>query len=203
MRKLINIFQIVIITILLSHSVYAGSKSDLQLGIAEAKKGNLLEARKLFESYLESYPNSGRALRGLGNTYLLIENDVEKALEYYRLAWNVGDVESLAQMTALYLSYKEKYDDELNKIEDDLRLNSSKNHQVAMALMALADKKNDKELFLHAYSSIKVRNFEKPDNVKAVVYLLKKFGFDDRVGEFEENIRKVHGSKFDEVLSSH
>lgn len=203
MKRITTIFQAIGVAIFWSHLIYAESESDLQLGIAEAKKGNLLEARKLFESYLGSYPNSGRALRGLGNTYLLIEHDVEKAIEYYRLAWNVGDLESLAQMTALYLAYKEKYNDELNKIEDDLRLNSSKNHQVAMALMALADKKNDKELFLHAYSSIKVRNFEKPDNVKAVVYLLKKFGFDDLVSEFEKSIRKAHGSKFDEILSNH
>lgn len=192
----------ILLVVSLTQSIYGG-QTMLQKGIDEAKSGNFLIARECFQSYLKDHPKSGRALRGIGNTYMFVEVDTEKAIEYYRLAWNVGDLESLAQMTALYLAYKEKYDDELNKIEDDLRLNSSKNHQVAMALMALADKKNDKELFLHAYLSIKVRNFEKPDNVKAVVYLLHKFGFDDCVGEFEENIRKVHGSKFDEVMSSH
>lgn len=62
----------------------------LQKGIDEANAGNFLVARECFQSYLKDHPKSGRALRGIGNTYMFVETDVEKALVAIMLVNNAG-----------------------------------------------------------------------------------------------------------------
>lgn len=88
-------------------------------------------------------------------------------------------------------------------LEEDLRSASNGNHLVALALVILADRKKNKELFLHAYHSIKIENLEKPKNVEAIAHLMKKFELNSILDAFKKDINKIHGEKFDEILSNY
>jgi tetratricopeptide (TPR) repeat protein len=67
------------------------------MGGVEFQKTRYNEARSYFQKAVDLVPDYTRSLNGLGNIYLFVLEDGEKALEYYRLSlqWNPGNAAAL------------------------------------------------------------------------------------------------------------
>jgi superkiller protein 3 len=85
--------------------------NELGLAYYKLQKGN--EAMEEFHKTLELFPNNGAALRGLANIYYEIEEDHDKALEYYEKALKVNEEDSkpVYYKIAWLYNEKERYDD--------------------------------------------------------------------------------------------
>ena len=98
---------------------YVPSTNDLkknkfnELGFSYYKLQKGIEAIDEYNKTLELFPDNGIALRGLGNVYYEIEEDHDKALEYYEKALKANEEDSkpVYYKIAWLYNEKERYDD--------------------------------------------------------------------------------------------
>jgi len=104
------------------------------------------KAKQLYIRFLREQPDNVRALRGIGNVFML-ENHYSDAIQYLRRAWSTGDVDSLQPLAASYWNIHDYA--RLGELVPDLLKHEKDNIDIADCLLAYALSKDpmDDELF--------------------------------------------------------
>jgi tetratricopeptide (TPR) repeat protein len=178
------------------------------LGFAYYKLQKSKEAIEEYNNTLTIFANNGVALRGIGNVYYEIEEDHEKAIQYFEKALEVDKEESRPVYYKLGWLYndKEQYDDAINILLKAIEYDSEdsgyreelgyayfKKEQYEFAITQLnkAISLDESSKLGYYYKGLCFIATNKKGDAMSMYYKLKDIGSD----EADELLQKINGMK--------
>jgi len=178
-----------------------------ELGFSYYKLQKGIEAIDEYSKTLQLFSNNGVALRGLGNVYYEIEEDHDKALEYFEKALEVDEEESKPLYYKLGWLYneKERYDDAVKVLLKAIQYDSEDSgyreelgyayymkdeYEFAITQLNKAISLDENSKLGYYYKGLCLIATNRKGEAMSIYYKLKELGSDD-AGELLEKINKM------------
>lgn len=146
-----------------------GAKDLLPIAISYALEKKFDQAKIAYQKFLAVEPDNVRAIRGLGNIYLLQGKQVDEAVVLFEKAWGAGDVDSLHPLAVAYFATKQYH--KIKPLVPDLLKMKNQDIQVVNTLAAYSFNVDppDKAVFLEALKGISDDDLVKDENAAHTV----------------------------------
>ncbi len=134
---------LVLITLIAAYWGATAQTQQLDKARETALKGNLQEAKKIYEQILSSNPLSAPALTGLANVYAS-ENKIDSAFIYYNKAAKLNYADAYFNLGKYYFNYKNDTKKALEYLQKAHKLSpDSSSYTLFMAMIYQAENKMD------------------------------------------------------------
>ena len=151
----------------------------LAVGIGYIENDRFDKAQPAYERFLRDHPDHLRGLRGLGTAHYY-QKHYDEAIKYYKKAWSLGDVKSLAPLAGTYVN-RGKYS-EMDALIPDLQRHANGNPLIVNCLIAYAifyKDPPDAKLVLKALAGLRDQDIlQRDDTTQLLSEVVARFGRD-------------------------
>jgi tetratricopeptide (TPR) repeat protein len=180
-------------------------QADQLLAIALGYIGekNLAQATALYKKVLAVQPNNIRAIRGLGNCYMIAEEN-DAAISQFKKGWAQGDDLSLLELANVYCFASKRYQDLKPLMAGLLKIQERSadvdvKHEIANILIAYSlfgTPAGDKQLFLSTIKGLSDEFIlEREDTAQIVINGLETFKEQERANHFSNKLADLKKSE--------
>ncbi len=170
----------------------------LAIALGYIGEKNVEQAITSYKAFLSVRPNNTRAIRGLGNCYI-ITHEIDAAISQFKKGWALGDDLSLLELANMYCIYSHRYQDLKPLIPDLVKLRERSDdgdvkHEITHILIVYSfngTPAGDKQLFLSAIKGLSDDFIlEREDTTESVIHGLDTFGEQERANRLREEISR-------------